>query len=174
MKFEATEMETSSGVRDRGFVARENRRHIVKPDPNEMERFLRVRYRINNRVVKVNRTIKQFKKDYDRCKYKIDTTCSGPAREAERDRAKKFINEKRWYEGQRDMLQNQAFKLDRLMFVLEGIKEAQETVSDLKELNGMMKNLQDEMVGLIDASNEIVESLGGSHKAPDHDMIDER
>ncbi|KAI3750718.1 hypothetical protein L2E82_21480 [Cichorium intybus] len=95
------------------------------------------------------------------------------SQEAERDRAKKFIKEKRWYEAQRDMLQNQALKLDRHIFASEGIKDAQKTVSDLKKLNGMMKNLQDDMVGLIDGSNEIVESLGGSHKAPDHD-IDEQ
>ncbi|KAI3750723.1 hypothetical protein L2E82_21487 [Cichorium intybus] len=157
-----------------GFVARKKRRHSVKSDPNEMERLLRVRDRINNRVKKVNETIEQFKKAYDSCNYTISITRAGPAREAERDRSKKFIKEKRWYEGQRDMLQNQAFKLDRLIFASEGIKDAQETVSNLKELNGMMKNLQDDMVGLIDVSDEIVESLlGGSHKATDHD-IDEQ
>ncbi|GER40096.1 charged multivesicular body protein [Striga asiatica] len=95
------------------------------------------------------------------------------------------------YEGQRDMLYNQTFNLDQVAFAAEGIKDAQQTMSALKsankELKGMMKtvkiqdidvcisflllftsiNLQDEMMDLMDVSNEIQESLGRSYNVPD-------
>ncbi|RVW12076.1 Vacuolar protein sorting-associated protein 60.2 [Vitis vinifera] len=85
------------------------------------------------------------------------------------------------YEGQRDMLYNQTFNLDQVAFAAEGIKDAQQTVcmsalkSANKELKGMMKtvkiedvdNLQDEMMDLMDISNEIQESLGRSYNVPD-------
>ncbi|KAK6135941.1 hypothetical protein DH2020_030324 [Rehmannia glutinosa] len=83
------------------------------------------------------------------------------------------------YEGQRDMLYNQTFNLDQVAFAAEGIKDAQQTMSALKsankELKGMMKtvkiqdidNLQDEMLDLMDVSNEIQESLGRSYNVPD-------
>ncbi|KAL6494325.1 hypothetical protein OROGR_031125 [Orobanche gracilis] len=85
----------------------------------------------------------------------------------------------RLYEGQRDMLYNQTFNLDQVAFAAEGIKDAQQTMSALKsankELKGMMKtvkiqeidNLQDEMIDLMDVSNEIQESLGRSYNVPD-------
>ncbi|XP_077239790.1 vacuolar protein sorting-associated protein 60.1-like [Tasmannia lanceolata] len=83
------------------------------------------------------------------------------------------------YEGQRDMLYNQTFNLDQVSFAAEGIKDAQQTMSASKfankELKGMMKtvkiqdmgNMQDEMMDLMDVSNEIQESLGRSYSVPD-------
>ncbi|KAF9675026.1 hypothetical protein SADUNF_Sadunf10G0188800 [Salix dunnii] len=83
------------------------------------------------------------------------------------------------YEGQRDMLFNQTYNLDQVAFASEGIKDAQQTMSALKsankELKGMMKtvkiqdidNLQDEMMDLMDVSNEIQETLGRSYNVPD-------
>ncbi|KAA3481517.1 charged multivesicular body protein 5-like isoform X1 [Gossypium australe] len=89
----------------------------------------------------------------------------------------------RLYEGQRDMLYNQTFNLDQVAFASEGLKDAQQTMSALKsankELKGMMKtvniqdidNLQDEMMDMMDVSNEIQETLGRSYNVPDY--IDE-
>ncbi|KAF9598946.1 hypothetical protein IFM89_033144 [Coptis chinensis] len=83
------------------------------------------------------------------------------------------------YEGQRDMLYNQTFNLDQVAFAAEGIKDAQQTMTALKsankELKGMMKtvkiqdidSMQDEMMDLMDVSNEIQESLGRSYSVPD-------
>ncbi|KAK6933588.1 Snf7 family [Dillenia turbinata] len=77
------------------------------------------------------------------------------------------------------MLYNQTFNLDQVAFASEGIKDAQQTMSALKsankELKGMMKsvkiqdidNMQDEMMDLMDVSNEIQESLGRSYSVPD-------
>lgn len=77
------------------------------------------------------------------------------------------------------MLYNQTFNLDQVAFAAEGIKDAQQTMTALKsankELKGMMKtvkiqdidSMQDEMMDLMDVSNEIQESLGRSYSVPD-------
>ncbi|KAJ6809118.1 charged multivesicular body protein 5-like isoform X2 [Iris pallida] len=91
----------------------------------------------------------------------------------------RVLKQKRMYEGQRDMLYNQTFNLDQVAFAAEGIKDAQQTMSALKsankDLKGMMKtvkiqdidSMQDEMMDLMDVSNEIQESLGRNYNVPD-------
>ncbi|CAK9147670.1 unnamed protein product [Ilex paraguariensis] len=135
--------------------------------------------RINKRGDTVDEKIKKLDAELARYKEQIKKTRPGPAQEAVKARAMRVLKQKRMYEGQRDMLYNQTFNLDQVSFAAEGIKDAQQTMSALKsankELKGMMKtvkiqdidNLQDEMMDLMDVSNEIQESLGRSYNVPD-------
>jgi len=135
--------------------------------------------RINKRGETVDEKIKRLDVELARYKEQIKKTRPGPAQEAVKARAMRVLKQKRMYEGQRDMLYNQTFNLDQVSFAAEGIKDAQQTMSALKtankELKGMMKtvkiqdidNLQDEMMDLMDVSNEIQESLGRSYSVPD-------
>lgn len=123
--------------------------------------------------------IKKLDAELARYKEQLKKTRPGPAQEAVKARAMRILKQKRMYEGQRDMLYNQTFNLDQVAFASEGIKDAQQTVTALKsankELKGMMKsvkiqdidNLQDEMMDLMDVSNEIQETLGRSYSVPD-------
>ena len=60
-------------------------------------------------------------------------------------RAMRVLKQKKLYEGQRDMLYNQAFSLDQVSFASEGIKDAQHTIAAVtvgnKELTGTLKRL---------------------------------
>ncbi|CAI9302009.1 unnamed protein product [Lactuca saligna] len=135
--------------------------------------------RINKRGESVDEKIKRLDGELGRYKEQIKRTRPGPAQEAVKARAMRILKQKRMYEGQRDMLYNQTFNLDQVAFASEGIKDAQQTMSALKsankELKGMMKtvkiqdidNLQDDMMELMDVSNEIHESLGRSYSVPD-------
>ncbi|CAH1446375.1 unnamed protein product [Lactuca virosa] len=135
--------------------------------------------RINKRGESVDEKIKQLDGELARYKEQIKRTRPGPTQEAVKARAMRILKQKRMYEGQRDMLYNQTFNLDQVAFASEGIKDAQQTMSALKsankELKGMMKtvkiqdfdNLQDDMMELMDVSNEIQESLGRSYSVPD-------
>ncbi|KAL4576710.1 hypothetical protein LXL04_012808 [Taraxacum kok-saghyz] len=135
--------------------------------------------RINKRGETVDEKIKRLDGELARYKEQIKKTRPGPAQEAVKARAMRVLKQKRMYEGQRDMLYNQTFNLDQVAFASEGIKDAQQTMSALKsankELKGMMKtvkiqdidNLQDEMMDMMDISNEIQESLGRSYSVPD-------
>ncbi|KAL6518227.1 hypothetical protein OROMI_033928 [Orobanche minor] len=134
---------------------------------------------INKRGDNVEDKIKKLDAELARYREQIKKTRPGPAQEAVKARAMRVLKQKRMYEGQRDMLYNQTFNLDQVAFAAEGIKDAQQTMSALKsankELKGMMKtvkiqeidNLQDEMMDLMDVSNEIQESLGRSYNVPD-------
>ncbi|KAJ9546016.1 hypothetical protein OSB04_025723 [Centaurea solstitialis] len=134
---------------------------------------------INKRGESVDEKIKRLDGELARYKEQIKRTRPGPAQEAVKARAMRVLKQKRMYEGQRDMLYNQTFNLDQVAFASEGIKDAQQTMSALKsankELKGMMKtvkiqdidNLQDDMVDLMEVSNEIQESLGRSYSVPD-------
>lgn len=135
--------------------------------------------RINKRGETVDDKIKKLDAELSRYKEQIKRTRPGPAQEAVKARAMRVLKQKRMYEGQRDMLYNQTFNLDQVAFASEGIKDAQQTMTALKsankELKGMMKtvkiqdidNLQDEMMDLMDVSNEIQETLGRSYNVPD-------
>ncbi|KAF7820449.1 vacuolar protein sorting-associated protein 60.2 [Senna tora] len=134
---------------------------------------------ITKRGDTVEDKIKKLDVELSRYKEQIKKTRPGPAQEAVKARAMRVLKQKRMYEGQRDMLYNQTFNLDQVAFAAEGIKDAQQTMSALKsankELKGMMKtvkiqdidNMQDEMMDLMDVSNEIQESLGRSYNVPD-------
>ncbi|KAK4746881.1 hypothetical protein SAY87_025918 [Trapa incisa] len=135
--------------------------------------------RINQRGDTVDEKIKKLDTELSRYKEQIKNTRPGPAQEAVKARAMRVLKQKRMYEGQRDMLYNQTFNLDQVAFATEGIKDAQQTMSALKsankELKGIMKtvkiqdidSLQDEMMDLVDTSNEIQETLGRSYNVPD-------
>ncbi|KAJ1704330.1 hypothetical protein LUZ63_004109 [Rhynchospora breviuscula] len=135
--------------------------------------------RINKRGESVDDKIKRLDVELAKYKEQIKKTRPGPAQEAVKARAMRVLKQKRMYEGQRDMLYNQTFNLDQVSFATEGIKDAQQTMSAMKsankELKGMMKtvriedidSMQDEMMDLMDVSNEIQESLGRSYNIPD-------
>ncbi|GMI83330.1 hypothetical protein like AT3G10640 [Hibiscus trionum] len=135
--------------------------------------------RINKRGDTVEEKLKKLDAELSRYKEQIKKTRPGPAQEALKARAMRVLKQKRMYESQRDMLYNQTFNLDQVAFASEGLKDAQQTMSALKsankELKGMMKtvkiqdidNLQDEMMDMMDMSNEIQETLGRSYNVPD-------
>ncbi|KAK3407959.1 vacuolar protein sorting-associated protein 60.2 isoform X1 [Eucalyptus grandis] len=145
--------------------------------------------RITKRGDTVDEKIKKLDAELSRYKEQIRKTRPGPAQEAVKARAMRVLKQKRMYEGQRDMLYNQTFNLDQVAFAAEGVKDAQQTMTALKsankELKGMMKtvkiqdidSLQDEMMDLMDVSNEIQETLGRSYNVPDDidedDLLDE-
>ncbi|PIA54351.1 hypothetical protein AQUCO_00900705v1 [Aquilegia coerulea] len=135
--------------------------------------------RINKRGETVDEKIKRLDAELSKYKEQLKKMRPGPAQEAVKARAMRVLKQKRMYEGQRDMLYNQTFNLDQVAFAAEGIKDAQQTMTALKsankELKGMMKtvkiqdidSMQDEMMDLMDVSNEIQESLGRSYSVPD-------
>ncbi|KAG2625167.1 hypothetical protein PVAP13_3KG200100 [Panicum virgatum] len=121
--------------------------------------------RITKRGDTVDEKIKKLDAELARYKEQIKKTRPGPAQEAVKARAMRVLKQRRMYEGQRDMLYNQTYNLDQVAFAAEG----------LKDLKGMMKtvkledidSMQDEMMDLMDVSNEIQETLGRSYNVPD-------
>lgn len=135
--------------------------------------------RIYKRGDTVDEKIKKLDAELARYKDQIKKTRPGPAQEAVKARAMRILKQRKMYEGQRDMLYNQTYNLDQVAFASEGIKDAQQTMTAMKaankELKGTMKtvriedidSMQDEMMDLMDVSNEIQETLGRSYNVPD-------
>ncbi|KAG6549805.1 hypothetical protein Mapa_008786 [Marchantia paleacea] len=135
--------------------------------------------RMNKRGDNVDEKIKKLDAELVKYREQIKRTRPGPAQEAVKARAMRILKQKKMYEGQRDQLYSQTFNLEQVSFATEGIKDAQQTMSAMKaankELKGTMKTLkiddidkmQDEMMDLVDYSNEIQESLGRSYSVPD-------
>lgn len=135
--------------------------------------------RINKRGDNIDDKIKKLDVELVKYREQIKRTRPGPAQEAIKARAMRVLKQKKMFEGQRDQIYSQTFNLEQVSFATEGIKDAQQTMSAMKaankELKGTMKTLkindidkmQDEMMDLVDYSNEIQESLGRSYSVPD-------
>eukprot|EP00850_Spirogloea_muscicola_P014169 SM000100S09396 [mRNA] locus=s100:122447:124178:+ [translate_table: standard] len=103
----------------------------------------------------------------------------GPAQDAAKRRALNLLKQKRMYEGQRDQLYSQSYNLEQVAFASEGLRDAQHTMAAMKsankDLKGNMKTLriedidklQDDMMDIMDYSNEVQETLGRSYGVPD-------
>lgn len=139
--------------------------------------------RINRRGDKVEEKIKALDAELLGYKEQIKKTKPGPTQDALKARALRVLKQKKMYEGQRDMLYNQSFKLERVSFAAEGIKDAQQTMVAMKagnkELEGTLKvlniddvdKLQDEISNIVDASDEMQDSLVQGHDNLDEDDL---
>ncbi|KAI3419914.1 uncharacterized protein J3R85_012833 [Psidium guajava] len=85
--------------------------------------------RVTRRGDTIDEKIKKLDVELGRYKEQIKRMRPGPAQEAKKARAMRILKQKRTYEGQRDMLCNESFKLDQVAFAAEGIKnkDAQQT-----------------------------------------------
>ncbi|GLJ49589.1 hypothetical protein SUGI_1051910 [Cryptomeria japonica] len=148
-----------------------------KPSPASVEKASE---ELNKRGDVVNEKVKKLDAELTMFKEQLKKTRPGPSHNALKARALRILKQKKMYEGQRDMLYNQAFSLDQVSFASEGIKDAQQTMVAMtvakKELSGTFRTLkideidkmQDEMLDLAGYRSEIQDSLGESYSVPDH------
>ncbi|KAF8005647.1 hypothetical protein BT93_K0051 [Corymbia citriodora subsp. variegata] len=79
--------------------------------------------RMTRRGETIDDKIKKLDAELSRYKEQIKKMRPGPAQEAKKARAMRILKQKRTYEGQRDMLCSESFKLDQVAFAVEGIKD---------------------------------------------------
>ncbi|KAL8051536.1 hypothetical protein ABFX02_06G153100 [Erythranthe guttata] len=82
--------------------------------------------RSNKRGGSVDEKIKKLDAELMRYKEQIKKSGPGPGQEAVKARAARLLKQKRTYEGQRDMLYSQTFKLDKVAFAVEEVKDAEQ------------------------------------------------
>eukprot|EP00250_Pteridium_aquilinum_P002494 c12718_g1_i1 orf=198-854(-) len=157
-----------------------------KPPPVTMEEATE---KINRRGDIADEKIKRLDAELLLFKEQIKKTKPGAAQDVLKSRALRVLKQKKMYEAQRDMLYNQSFKLERVSFATEGIKDARETMAAMKagskDLEGTLKmlkiddvdKLQDVITDIVEESNEIQDSLVQGHGAPDQldedDLLEE-
>lgn len=148
-----------------------------KPPPPSVEE---ASGKLSKRGDVINEKIKKLDSELSIFKEQIKKTRAGPSQNALKSRALRLLKQKKMYEGQRDMLYNQAFSLDQVSFTSEGIKDAQQTMVAMKvsnkDLSGTLQALkmedidkmQDEIQDLAGYGSEMQDSLVQNYSIPDH------
>ena len=103
----------------------------------------------------------------------------GPGKSAIQQRALRVLKQKRLYENQLAQLQQQSYNMEQATMTTENLRNTMATFDAMQTANKEMKktygkidlnkieSMQDEMEDLIEAANEVQETLGRSYGVPD-------
>jgi charged multivesicular body protein 5 len=103
----------------------------------------------------------------------------GPGKTALKQRALKLLRQRKQIEAQKDQLENQSWNMTQASMTTDNLKNTMITIDAMKTANKLLKqtygkididkieDLQDEMLDLIDKSNELQESLLANYDVAD-------
>uniref|UniRef100_A0A7S1HQ88 Charged multivesicular body protein 5 n=2 Tax=Eukaryota TaxID=2759 RepID=A0A7S1HQ88_9EUKA len=146
---------------------------------------------INARGDNVDARIAKLDQQLAKYKAQISKMRPGASQDAVKRRALVILKQKRMYEGQREQLYQQSFNLENAAFAAQNIKDNITQVQAMKAAHKDFKkafkakeldidyidNMQDDMMDMMEMTNEINESLGRTYAVPDDvdesDLMDE-
>ena len=146
---------------------------------------------LNSRGDNVDARINKLDVQLAKYKAQISKMRPGPSQEAVKRRALVLLKQKRMYEGQREQLYQQSFNVENAAFNMQNIKDNITQVQAMKAAHKDFKkafkakeldidyidDMQDDMMDMMERSNEINEALGMSYAVPDDidegDLMDE-
>ena len=103
----------------------------------------------------------------------------GPGKSALKQKALKTLQRRKMHEAQREQLQQQSWNMEQADMMTSSLQNVMTTVDAMKSTNKTLKKqygkididkierLQDEMQDLMEAGNEIQETLGRSYDVPE-------
>lgn len=103
----------------------------------------------------------------------------GPGKSTIKQRAIKLLRQRKQLESQRDQLMSQSWNISQAQMTTENLKNTMITVDAMRQTNkelrktygkiniDKLEDMQDEMLDLIDQSNELQNVLGRSYDVPD-------
>lgn len=124
------------------------------------------------KVAKVNTELATFQQ-------KLFKMRDGPGKSALKQRAIKLLRQRKQLETQRDQLMSQSWNISQAQMTTENLKNTMITVDVMRQTNkdlrktygkidiDKLEDMQDEMLDLIDQSNELQAALGRSYDVPD-------
>lgn len=116
------------------------------------------------KLTKINSELSTYQQKMSRMR-------DGPGKSALKQKALKLLRQRKAIEAQRDQLENQSWNMTQAAMTTDNLKNTMITVDAMKAANKQLKktygkididkieSLQDEMLDLIDKSNELQESL---------------
>lgn len=134
---------------------------------------------IDERVSSLEVKISKLNTELSTYQGKLSRMRDGPGKSALKQRAIKVLKQKKQIEAQKDQLMAQSWNMSQASMTTENLKNTMVTVDAMKQANKELKktygkididkieSLQDEMLDLIDKSNELQESLAQSYDVPD-------
>lgn len=109
---------------------------------------------------------------------KMSKMRDGPGKQAIKARAMKVLKQRKQIEAQKDQLESQSWNMSQAAMTTDNLKNTMVTIDAMKTTNKELKKtygkididklerLQDEMLDLIEKSNEIQESMSMSYDVP--------
>lgn len=147
----------------------------AKPKPSLNDAIASTESRADGVEVKIRKLDAELARYRDQMKKMRD----GPGKTAIQQRALRVLKQKRLYENQLAQLQQQSYNMEQATMTTENLRNTMATFDAMQTANKEMRktygkidldkieSMQDEMEDLIEAANEVQETLGRSYGVPD-------
>lgn len=134
---------------------------------------------IDERVSSLDVKISKVNSELATYQQKLTKLRDGPGKNTIKQRALKLLKQRKQLETQRDQLMSQSWNISQAQMTTENLKNTMITIDAMKKSNKELKktygkididkleDMQDEMLDLIDQSNELQSALGRSYDVPD-------
>ncbi|KAK6458215.1 Snf7 family [Scheffersomyces xylosifermentans] len=134
---------------------------------------------IDDRVGSLDVKLSKINAELSTYQQKISRMRDGPGKSALKQRALKLLRQRKQIEAQKDQLESQSWNITQASMTTDNLQNTMITVDAMKSANKQLKKtygkididqieaLQDEMLDLIDKSNELQEALSTSYDVPE-------
>ena len=134
---------------------------------------------VDNRVSSIDVKLAALNSELSTYQSKMSKMRDGPGKNALRQKAIKVLQRRKQYEAQRDQLSQQSWNMEQAAMMQDNLKNVATTVDAMKTTTKSLKKqygkididkierMQDEMADLMDAGNEIQESISRSYDVPE-------
>lgn len=134
---------------------------------------------IDERVGSLDVKLSKINSELTTYQQKISKMGNGPGKAALKQKALKLLKQRKQIESQKDQLENQSWNMSQAAMTTDNLQNTMITIDAMKTANKQLKktygkvdvdkleSLQDEMLDLIDKSNELQESLLMSYDVPE-------
>lgn len=134
---------------------------------------------IDDRISSLDVKITKVNSELATYQQKLSKMRDGPGKSTIKQRAIKLLRQRKQLESQRDQLMSQSWNISQAQMTTENLKNTMITVDAMRQTNkelrktygkiniDKLEDMQDEMLDLIDQSNELQNVLGRSYDVPD-------
>lgn len=134
---------------------------------------------IDERVSSLDVKISKLNTELTTYQRKLSQMRDGPGKNSIKNRALKVLRQRKQLEAQKDQLMSQSWNISQAQMTTDNLKNTMITVDAMKRTNkelrrtygkidvDKLEDMQDEMLDLIDQSNEIQDALGRSYDVPE-------
>ncbi|RLV96577.1 Vacuolar protein-sorting-associated protein 60 [Spathaspora sp. JA1] len=134
---------------------------------------------IDDRVGSLDVKLAKINSELSTYQQKIARMKDGPGKSSLKQKALKLLRQRKQIEGQKDQLENQSWNMSQASMTTENLQNTMVTINAMKTTNKALKqtygkinideleDLQDEMLDLIEKSNELQDALSTSYDVPD-------
>lgn len=134
---------------------------------------------IEERVSSLDIKLSKINAELSAYQQKMSRMRDGPGKNSIKQRALNLLKQRRQIEAQKDQLESQSWNMSQAQMTTDNLKNTMVTVDAMKQTNKQLKktygkidvdkieDLQDEMLDLIEKSNDLQDTLAQSYDVPD-------